>query len=169
MYHFIDSSFGADPIDELTSTNQYASPNLYNHFTYMPGYLVPPKWYERLPNSLKKYCSTPSEIKHPLIHDGKNCSHHLPSYHRIQHQRDGEYIPDKKSSRRRQTYDQSIPLPHPQLKTLSPHPSAGTTLNHIKNTDYQSRQFHRASPGQLKLVFRYLHIHLYRDHNYSLF
>ena len=60
MYRFIDSSFGADPIDELTSTNQYASPNLYDHFTYTPGYLVPPKWYERLPKSLKK------ALQHPI-------------------------------------------------------------------------------------------------------
>ena len=56
MYRFIDNSSGAEQLeqlDELTLINPYPSPNLYDHFTYTPGYLVPPKWYERLPEGLK--------------------------------------------------------------------------------------------------------------------
>ena len=60
MYRFIDSSTGTEELDELTLVNPYASPNLYDHFTYTPGYLVPPKWYERLPEGLK------ATLQHPI-------------------------------------------------------------------------------------------------------
>ncbi len=63
MYRFIDNSSGAEQLeqlDELTLINPYASPNLYDHFTYTPGYLVPPKWYERLPEGLK------ATLQHPI-------------------------------------------------------------------------------------------------------
>ena len=59
MYRFIDNSSGAEELDELTLSNPYASPNLYDHFTYTPGYLVPPKWYERLPEGLKETLQNP--------------------------------------------------------------------------------------------------------------
>ena len=59
MYRFIDNSSGAEELDELTLSNPYSSPNLYDHFTYTPGYLVPPKWYERLPEGLKKTLQNP--------------------------------------------------------------------------------------------------------------
>ena len=63
MYRFIDNSSGAEELDELTLSNPYASPNLYDHFTYTPGYLVPPKWYERLPDGLKETLQNPLETK----------------------------------------------------------------------------------------------------------
>ena len=59
MYRFIDNSSGAEELDELTLSNPYSSPNLYDHFTYTPGYLVPPKWYERLPEGLKETLQNP--------------------------------------------------------------------------------------------------------------
>ncbi|MGB1774809.1 MAG: mechanosensitive ion channel family protein [Synechococcus sp.] len=59
MYRFIDSSSGAEPVDDLTAGNQYASPNLYDHFAYTPGYLIPPKWYARLPEGIKSTLEIP--------------------------------------------------------------------------------------------------------------
>ena len=55
MYDFISRK------RSTISKNQppLSTPNLYNHFTYTPGYLIPPKWYLKLPTRTKKILETP--------------------------------------------------------------------------------------------------------------
>ena len=53
MYSFIKQP------QRRQSQNSFATPDLYNQYTYTPGQLVPPKWYLRLPSVIRNFLERP--------------------------------------------------------------------------------------------------------------
>ena len=54
MYNFIKQP------KRRQSQNSFATPDLYQQYTYTPGQLVPPKWYLRLPSAIREF------LEHPI-------------------------------------------------------------------------------------------------------
>ena len=59
MYSFVRDTYGLSSTREIIASNPLASPRIFEDFSYSPGYLVPPKWYVSLPESVKRYLQTP--------------------------------------------------------------------------------------------------------------
>lgn len=54
MYNFIKQP------NRKQSQNSFATPSLYDQYTFTPGQLVPPKWYLRLPSVMREF------LEHPI-------------------------------------------------------------------------------------------------------